>query len=402
MIILPAVDRKAHKREGQKNFSQAIQGFANKLEEKEAERVENEAFREEGLNLEGKRGKARDIAIQAHYQGKLKKEDTLEKLRGNRSQLRDIEKKEELEEGSLEPYESNPQFALKVHGKKEQKRTQASQPIDPEQKANIAKVKSTPEFQDASPSQKLDMLLMGDVSKENANAVINPYIEEEKIREKKLLREEGSIERSHKAHEPFIKETTQKYRSFETDTKPRLLQMQNIPDEDLTSPTQAVFLEAMGIPLGALENPSSELYSKLSLDLLKGLPETYGNRILKVEVDNFLKTIPSLLNSPEGRRMIASNMLKLGEMKEVFYNEMRRQQKGSLAGNKALPKDFEQEVFDQVKPRIDKINNEFVKMAEVKEVPKGTIPFFNPSGDIEFVPKEHAQWAQENGGKRIW
>ena len=48
------------------------------------------------------------------------------------------------------------------------------------------------------------------------------------------------------------------------------------------------------------------------------------------------------------------------------------------------------------------INNQFVKMSEIKAVPKDTIPFFNPMGEIEFVPKEHAQWAMENGGQRIW
>ena len=117
--------------------------------------------------------------------------------------------------------------------------------------------------------------------------------------------------------------------------------MTSIADEDLISPVSAVFLESMGIPLGALEDPSSELYQKLSLDLLKGLPDTYGTRILKVEVDNFLKTIPTLLNSADGRRMIASNMLKLGEMREVYYKEMRKQQKENLDSNK-FPKDFQQ------------------------------------------------------------
>jgi len=173
-------------------------------------------------------------------------------------------------------------------------------------------------------------------------------------------------------------------------------------DDDLIGPTAAVFLEHLGIPLGALEDPSSELFNKLSLDLLKGLPETYGNRILKVEVENFLKTIPSLMNSASGRRMIASNMLKLGEMKEVYYNEMRNQQKQFRDQNKPLPRDFQQEIFDQVRPQVDRINNEFVKMADIKEVPNGTTPFFTPSGQIKFVPKNQIEQAVANGGRQIW
>jgi hypothetical protein len=143
------------------------------------------------------------------------------------------------------------------------------------------------------------------------------------------------------------------------------------------------------------------LYNKLSQDLLKGLPETYGNKILKVEVDNFLKTIPTLMNSPDGRRMISSNLLKLGDMKEVYYKEMRNQQKQYLDNNKPLPRDFQQRVFDQVKPQIDKINQEFTHLSEIKSVPKGTVPFFY-KGKIKFVPEEDIEWAEKNEGKRIW
>jgi len=209
---------------------------------------------------------------------------------------------------------------------------------------------------------------------------------------------------SYKEQKDFIDDVTNQYTAFEKDTKPKLLQMQSIPEDKLIGPTGAKFLEYLGIPLGALEDPSSELFSKLSLDLLKGLPETYGNRILKVEVDNFLKTIPSLLNSPDGRRMIASNMLKLGEMKEIYYKEMRNKQKSYLDSNKALPKDFQQRVLDDVLPQMSKVNNEFVQLSQLTSIPKGTKPFFNSSGTISFVPDkpEALKWATENGGKRIW
>lgn len=227
--------------------------------------------------------------------------------------------------------------------------------------------------------------------------------EERKEKREERIEKKEDVEKAYKAQENFINETTSSYRAFETDFKPRLLQLQKMAsDDDLVSPTAAVFLEHLGIPLGALDDPTSELYNKVSQDLLKGLPESYGNRILKVEVDNFLKTIPQLINSPAGRRMIASNMLKLGEMKEVYYNEMRKLQSGYLEQDEPLPKDFQQRVFDQVKPQIDRINNDFQKLTEIKDVPEDTIPFFNPGGEIEFVPKDLEQWAIDNGGRRIW
>jgi hypothetical protein len=364
---------------------------------------ENAALKElTGMDFSGLTGENRKELSKIALQGKLRSQERADALKRNAPILRDMEKKYDLEEGALDAYAENLPLAKQVHEPKIPKKTQASQPIDPEQLDRIKTVKSMEGFEEALPSKKNEMLIENGVSKENAKAIVDPYIEQDKLKEKALSREQSGIERADKAHESFINDTTKSYKSFETDTKPRLLQMKNIPDEDLITPTKAVFLEALGIPLGALENPASELYQKLSQDLLKGLPETYGSRILKVEVDNFLKTIPTLLNSPEGRRMISSNMLKLGEMKEVYYNEMRRQQQDAIQNNKQLPRDFQQSVFDQVKPQIDRVNNEFMKLTEIKAVPKDTIPFFSPSGEIEFVPKEHAQWAQENGGRRIW
>lgn len=327
------------------------------------------------------------------YEAKLKGLETAQKLKSNEKTIRSIEKERGLEEGSLQDLIHDPKLAEQLT--RTPKKTQASQPIDPEQLNIIQKVRSTPGYDGMDEVDQYRALTNAGVSKENAEV-------ESKLTGTKLERQQKGFESAYKAQEEFINDTTKSYKAFETDTKPKLMQMQHMPSEDIVGPTAAAFLDTLGIPLGALEDPSSELYQKLSFDLLKGLPETYGNRILKVEVDNFLKTIPSLLNSPEGRRMIASNMLKLGEMKEVYYNEMRKQQRDSLDNQKPLARDFQQNVFDQVKPQIERINKEFVKMSEIKSVPKDTIPFFGPTGEIEFVPKEHAQWALENGGKRIW
>lgn len=354
---------------------------------------EDEALKRQGIDVKGiKNPRIREGLLDQ----KRKSGEAKDKLLANQSIISQLEKDRDLETGALSAYVNDPHMAEQIsRPAKEPKKTQASQPIDPEQLKLIDEVRNTPGFDDLDEVGQYRALTRGKVSKENAEA-------ESKLKGQQLERGQKATDNSFKAHEDFIKDTTKAYKSWETETKPKLMQLRNIKDEDLIGPTAAVFLEKLGIPLGALEDPSSELYNKVSLDLLKGLPETYGSRILKVEVDNFLKTIPSLMNSPDGRRMVASNMLKLGEMKETFYNEMRRQQKDSLEKNKPLPRDFEQSVFDQVKPRIDKINNEFVKLSEIKAVPPNTIPFFSPSGEVEFVPKEHAQWATENGGKRVW
>lgn len=358
-------------------------------------------FQQHNSNLQ--KTAAKNIETQAKNQAAsdkaaAEKAEKERKAENNKAILADIELKRGLEKGALDPYEDNVGLAERTtRPDKEVKVNQADRPPDADQLRRRIEVEESPEFQNATLSQKEKLYSRAGLSTANTKAAMDPLYEEQKINAKMQ-------ESSYKAQEGFINEVTDRYKAFETDTKPKVMQMQKIAtDDELIGPTAAAFMDLFDIPLGALENPASELYNKVSLDLLKGLPETYGNRILKVEVDNFLKTIPSLLNSPEGRRMIASNILKLGEMKEVYYKEMRKQQVNLLDSSKPFPRDFQQRVFDQVKPQIDRINNEFVQLSTIKAVPEGTIPFFNPDGEIEFVPKEHAQWAEtQGGGKRIW
>lgn len=318
-------------------------------------------------------------------------------LSANDQVLRGLEKQHGLEEGSLSPFRTNPQIAASAS--KPSKGTQASRPIDQDQLNRIDAARNDPSFKEKDELGQYQSLISAGVSRENAEA-------ESKLRGQQLTRENAGVQKSFEAQKDFIDTTTQQNKSWLTETKPKLLQMQQIPSEDLISPTGDVFLNALGIPLGALKDPSSELYNKLSQDLLKGLPETYGSRILKVEVDNFLKTIPTLQNSAEGRRMVASNMLKLGEMKEIYYNEMRRKQKDIETKGTQYPRDFEQEVFDQVRPQIDRIQKDFAKLSTIKHVPPGHVAFFDPQGEVAFVPDNPESIrlfsSDKRGGRRIW
>jgi len=303
-----------------------------------------------------------------------------------------------LEGEQLTPEEQallSPEQFEKLYSARNPKPAVSERPVPQDQLDAMKRAHNTPGYDTMTESAKYKTLIENGVSAENA-------IKEATLANQQAAREDQKIDNSYKEQKDFIDDVTSSYKGFETDMKPRLLQMQKLNEGDLIKPTASVFLEALGIPLGSLADPSNELFHKLSQDLLKGLPEQYGNRILKVEVENFLKTIPTLSNSADGRRMIASNMLKLGEMKEVYYNAMRKMQRNLLDQGKPFPKDFEQVVFDQVKPQIDRINNEFLQMADIKSVPENTVPFFAPNGTIKFVPKDQINWAEQNGGKRIW
>ncbi len=424
MPSLQVVDLSEKPRTEPTTLERTLSSFADQYRKNQAEQRESDAltdiykqYQSDGSNLEKTIQEIQTrpgispttrvntvnqlLKFQEHNQelqkNALKQQEDMRKKEANQAVIADIETRRGLKKGELAAYENDPKMAEQLtRPAKETKVNQADRPIDPDQLRRINHVRSQPGFDDLDEVQQYRALTNSGVSQKNAES-------ESKLTGQKLDRNEKAVDSAYKSQEKFINDTTSSYKAFETDTKPKLLQMQKLAtDDQLVGPVENYVLDVLHVPLGALEDPSSELYNKLSLDLLKGLPETYGNRILKVEVDNFLKTVPGLANSPNGRRMIASNILKLGEMKEVYYNEMRNQQREYLDNNKPLPRDFQQKVFDQVKPQVDRINNDFVRLSEVKDVPKDTIPFFDPNGEVSFVPKEHAQWAMENGGRRIW
>jgi len=219
------------------------------------------------------------------------------------------------------------------------------------------------------------------------------------------------IDSSYKMHKDFIDDTTNAYKSFITNTKPKLIQMSRIANKNkLAGPLTAKVLEELNLPISFLGNPDNEAYEKLSLDLLSGLPDNFGSRILKVEVETFLKTIPRLLNSYAGRRVITSNLIKFGEFKEVFYNSMRKVEKEAYESGRKLPRDFSRLVLDRAQPELTQLMTELRSLAEVdhnkvdQAINDGKVLFFDSNGVIRPIPNdpEIMKAAEEKGGKRIW
>lgn len=229
----------------------------------------------------------------------------------------------------------------------------------------------------------------------------NEYIENRREQQKAQTTvdeaTERKIDRSYERTKEFRDKTTSAYRSWNTDTQPRLLQMQILNDKNLASSSTVAFAESIGLPVSLFSNPDTELYDKLSHELLKGLPDTFGSRILKVEVDNFLRTIPTLDNSVDGRRRIIASSLKIGEMRKALYDEMRSLE--SEYEDQPLPRDFEQKAVERAEPRMQQITKEFTELSKIRDTPAGHTLYFSPDSQAIWVPntQEDRFQAEQNG-----
>lgn len=270
--------------------------------------------------------------------------------------------------------------------------TQASQPINPEQLAKIQEVRKNPDYENASPTKKYQMFTDNGVSKENAEAETKIVAEEEKNQIK-------LINAGHKTQEKYLDDLVNGVQAADQ-VDMRLDQMLSL--KDLPTPALASTMEALGVP-PSLFSADAETAEKLSIDLTKNIQQFYGSRILQSEFQAFLRSIPTLKNSNEGRKRIIENMKRFNDLKRLEYNTARAMELDYEEKNKPLPPSFRRNIFDKMKPDADKLANEF-KQANSQSMkpqptPQGKIKVKNSQGQIGLLTQENYERALKEGAK---
>ncbi len=101
----------------------------------------------------------------------------------------------------------------------------------------------------------------------------------------------------------------------------RLSRMEKLDEKgDLSTPLMVKTLNTFGLPLGVLSNPDSEEFAKLEADYLRDIRQVFQGRVTNYEVQAFLKGIPTLMNTPEGKRAIIRNRRLLNDAKRLKYD----------------------------------------------------------------------------------
>jgi hypothetical protein len=145
----------------------------------------------------------------------------------------------------------------------------------------------------------------------------------------------------------------------------------------LTRPEIAAGLDTLshgifgfGINLKSLQNQDSQEFEKLSNDMLKGIQDIFGSRILKTEVDNFMKTIPTLLQSDAGKLAVIDNLKMLNEA-NLEEDRVAKQIVKDNGGK--VPANLEQMVDEQIGDYLDDLHERFVNQTHAvpeKEIKK--------------------------------
>lgn len=190
------------------------------------------------------------------------------------------------------------------------------------------------------------------------------FLEQRKAAHKLEQYEREKNDKEVKESKDWLKETNKKSRGLK-ENNARLERMEKLVESGkLDSPGFASALDTVahgfwgvGINLKHLLNPESQEFEKLSNDMLSGIQDIFGSRILKTEVDTFLKTIPTLSQSNEGKQAVIENLKLLNDAKLA----QDRTAKEIIAQNDGkVPADLELLVDERMESILDEFHDKFV------------------------------------------
>jgi hypothetical protein len=274
------------------------------------------------------------------------------------------------------------------------KKTQSSQPVDPEQQANMEAVWANPEYDKASPYEKYRMLIRGNVSAENAERESKAAAESSK-----LTGERASIINKTQAKEDI---------DFYND------QIQNIPRLEKTQQTiaDAEKLNEQGVTgkpwdqmmqkLGLLQYTSDgfRLYSSYAKEMVKNqnIKSVIGSQISQMEFGFFRDATISERFSQEANNQILKKE-KAAVRLEKLYGEITA--KMVEENNGQIPERFQQKVNAEFAKQSPKITKDITEASKdfnmIQEVPNGFVLMYDKKRRPLHVPENKVKLAEQKG-----
>lgn len=126
----------------------------------------------------------------------------------------------------------------------------------------------------------------------------------------------------------------------------------------LDTPGYVEFLERSGLSIPALTNPESEEFKKIQMQFMNGMRSVFGGKVSNLEMTNFLSAIPTLSNSPQGRKRILANLKYLAKADMAYSDAMKE----IIKENKGTPPlDLGEQIDDRIGSKLDAIAKKFKK-----------------------------------------
>lgn len=163
----------------------------------------------------------------------------------------------------------------------------------------------------------------------------------------------------------------------------------------LSTPAMIKFLDVFNLPVGILGNPLTEAYQKIENDYIKDVSRYFPGQIRVYEAQTYMKTIPSLMNSDEGKLLVAQNLKMQNEAKKIRYQAYKDILKEN-DGKK--PRGMDIKIEERIAPQMKELGERFrenINRAIENFGPKTTM--YDEKGNRYEVPQNKINAALQNG-----
>lgn len=191
----------------------------------------------------------------------------------------------------------------------------------------------------------------------------------------------------------------------------RVRRMKQLVDEgNLNSPLWSSIVKNYFGDAPFLKTTSSQEFDKLAIDALEGAPSRFGGRVTEFLADTFLKGIPNLLQTDEGKRRVVRNLEIMENAKLLRFDAMTQ----VISENGGVPPlDLEEQIDARIGDQLDEMADEFIYNPDkpgqgltvsgpqqgVTEIAEDEVVMVDPNGVRRKVNKSKVKDAQKAGLK---
>lgn len=152
-----------------------------------------------------------------------------------------------------------------------------------------------------------------------------------------------------------------------------------------------------------LANPETQQFVKTINDFTVAAKDTFGARVTNFELGAFMKRLPTLANTTEGRRVILAQMKAMKDLDRLYHDSLKEvydhygMQKIDKASAERIAADLRKDDEAKLKQKFE----DSVKAQEVYDAraraPEGKIPAIAPDGRVVYIWRNQADKAEKQG-----
>lgn len=185
--------------------------------------------------------------------------------------------------------------------------------------------------------------------------------EKQKLQERKFdyEREKIATKESKEAYDDIVKKAkSAKDNNMRLDRMEQLLERGKLTSPEFNSIIKTVSkgFWGLGFDLNFLRTADSQEFDKLSADFLKDAKSIFGARLTNFDVESFLKTVPTLAQTDEGKQRVINNLRAFNEaanLRKKAMVEIIKENNGKRPANLNLLID------ERIDPELDIIAAKF-------------------------------------------